>query len=302
MKRRPEECYDLIENMTAHHNDWDTTVQRGESCSSPTSSNAEIAAFKIEMSEMNKNFLKMFQNQQVNFVTLSCETCDGPHSYRECQATDGHTQNANDVVMKNMQTQMTSLTNSNIELKNMSGTFMKMNTNSTSASGPLLSNTIANPKGKLKEITTRSGVSYEGSPIPPPFSSLPKVVEQEPEVTKDTMQPSTKTIQPPVVQTQVLIDKAVVKPTMPYPSRVNKQKLREKDDKLALKFLKIFRKLHFELSFADALLNIPKFATMFKSLLNYKKNVRLGRNSGASINLMPLSIWGQHKPPPSVDH
>nr|GEV34436.1 hypothetical protein [Tanacetum cinerariifolium] len=26
MKRRPEECYDLIENMTAHHNDWDTSV------------------------------------------------------------------------------------------------------------------------------------------------------------------------------------------------------------------------------------------------------------------------------------
>nr|GEW79820.1 reverse transcriptase domain-containing protein [Tanacetum cinerariifolium] len=28
MKRRPEECYDLIKNMTAHHNDWDTSVQR----------------------------------------------------------------------------------------------------------------------------------------------------------------------------------------------------------------------------------------------------------------------------------
>nr|GEX92748.1 reverse transcriptase domain-containing protein [Tanacetum cinerariifolium] len=29
MKRRPEECYDLIENMTAHHNKWDTSAQRG---------------------------------------------------------------------------------------------------------------------------------------------------------------------------------------------------------------------------------------------------------------------------------
>nr|GEU79962.1 reverse transcriptase domain-containing protein [Tanacetum cinerariifolium] len=28
MKRRPKECYDLIENMTAHHNDWDTFAQR----------------------------------------------------------------------------------------------------------------------------------------------------------------------------------------------------------------------------------------------------------------------------------
>ncbi|GJV24905.1 reverse transcriptase domain-containing protein [Tanacetum coccineum] len=42
---------------------------------------------------------------------------------------------ANDAVMKNMQTQMTSLTNSNIELKNMFGQFMKMNTASTSGSG-----------------------------------------------------------------------------------------------------------------------------------------------------------------------
>nr|GFA29898.1 reverse transcriptase domain-containing protein [Tanacetum cinerariifolium] len=33
MKRRPEECYDLIENMTAHHNDWDTSVQRKYVCS-----------------------------------------------------------------------------------------------------------------------------------------------------------------------------------------------------------------------------------------------------------------------------
>ncbi|GJV78011.1 reverse transcriptase domain-containing protein [Tanacetum coccineum] len=55
MKRRPEKCYDLIENMTTHHNDWDTTVPRGESCSSLTSSNTEIAALKNEMSKMNKN-------------------------------------------------------------------------------------------------------------------------------------------------------------------------------------------------------------------------------------------------------
>nr|GEV16890.1 hypothetical protein [Tanacetum cinerariifolium] len=43
----------------------------------------------------------------------------------------------------------------------------------------------------LKEITTRSGVSYDGPPIPPPTSSLPKVMERVPEVTKDTIQPTT---------------------------------------------------------------------------------------------------------------
>nr|GEV02778.1 reverse transcriptase domain-containing protein [Tanacetum cinerariifolium] len=132
-----------------------------------------------------------------------------------------------------------------------------------------------------------------------------EVVEREPGVTKDTVQPSTENIQPLVVQTQVLIDEHAVKPTMPYPSRMNKQKLREKDDKLALKFLEIFRKLHFKLSITDALLHMPKFSLMFKSLLNNKEKLfnlattPVNENclavilKSASINLMPLSIWGK---------
>nr|GFB07994.1 reverse transcriptase domain-containing protein [Tanacetum cinerariifolium] len=49
-----------------------------------------------------------------------------------------------------------------------------------------------------------------------------------------------------------------------------KEKLREKDDILTAKFMEIFRDLHFELSFADALIHMPKFALMFKKLLNNK--------------------------------
>nr|GEZ29428.1 hypothetical protein [Tanacetum cinerariifolium] len=79
-----KECYDLIENMTAHHNDWDTSAQRYESSSSITSSNTKIAALKSELSEMNKNFSRMIQNQQVNSVTPSYETCGVPHSNHEC--------------------------------------------------------------------------------------------------------------------------------------------------------------------------------------------------------------------------
>ncbi|GKD86343.1 hypothetical protein Tco_1357497 [Tanacetum coccineum] len=105
--------------------------------------------------------------------------------------------------------------------------FMKMNTAFTLGSGSLPSNTVANLRGDLKAITTRSGISYYGPPIPPPSSSLPKVVEREPKVTKDTVQPSTENIQPPVVQIQDPIDEPVVapkpKPSIPYPSRANKQ-------------------------------------------------------------------------------
>nr|GEY10861.1 reverse transcriptase domain-containing protein [Tanacetum cinerariifolium] len=98
-----------------------------------------------------------------------------------------------------------------------------------------------------------------------------------PEVTKDTVQPSTENIQPLVAQSQIPIYEPVIapkpKPTIPYPSRVNKEKLHEKDDNIALKFVEIFRKLHFELSFADALLHMPMFALMFKSILNNKENL-----------------------------
>nr|GEX50348.1 reverse transcriptase domain-containing protein [Tanacetum cinerariifolium] len=64
-----------------------------------------------------------------------------------------------------------SMSNQSNELKNMMARFFQMNTASTSGSGPLPSNTIANPKGKLKAITTRSGLILDGPfvPMPPPF-------------------------------------------------------------------------------------------------------------------------------------
>nr|GEU80159.1 reverse transcriptase domain-containing protein [Tanacetum cinerariifolium] len=80
------------------------------------------------------------------------------------------------------------------ELRNLMASYLQKDTASTLGSGSLPSNTIANPRGDLKAITTRSGVSYDGPPIPPLTSSLPKEVERVPEVTKDTVQPSTKNI------------------------------------------------------------------------------------------------------------
>nr|GEV82013.1 reverse transcriptase domain-containing protein [Tanacetum cinerariifolium] len=245
IKRRPKECYDLIENMNAHHNDWDTSAQRGESSSSITSSSdPEIVARKAKMAEINKNLMKVLQiNHQVKAVTPICETCGGPHSYNDCPAiiwpnpkpyqasayqapsyqalvhqpslpqpqvmtTTEFTNymKANDAILKNMQTNITSLTNSNFEFKNMFGQFMKMNTASSSGSGTLPSNTITNPKEDLKGITTRSRTAYQGPTIPTTSSSLPQVVERETEVTKDTMPStnngSTKDVQPLIIQTK----------------------------------------------------------------------------------------------------
>nr|GEX83631.1 reverse transcriptase domain-containing protein [Tanacetum cinerariifolium] len=145
-----------------------------------------------------------------------------------------------------------------------------------------MKNSFVTPTAPIKAveeaITTRSGMSYKEPPIPPP------VVEQQEltEVTTDTELPSTEDIQPPLVQVQVQEDKPIekhsvvipkAKANLPYPSRLAKEKIREKDNILAAKFMKIFRDLHFEFSFADALVHMLKFAPMFKKLLNNKNKL-----------------------------
>nr|GEX50376.1 hypothetical protein [Tanacetum cinerariifolium] len=159
--------------------------------------------------------------------------------------------------------------------------------NKPSSSSSLSSNTIPNPKGEAMAITTISDIQ-------PPLVQVP---EEE-----------------PIEKPFVVIPKA--KANLPYPSRLAKEKIHEKDDILAAKFMEIFRVLHFELSFADALVHMPKFAPMFKNSFG-KITAKLGdpgrflilcdfsefdnclalTNLGASINLMPLSIWKKLKLP-----
>ncbi|GKE38433.1 reverse transcriptase domain-containing protein [Tanacetum coccineum] len=129
------------------------------------------------------------------------------------------------------------------------------------------------------------------------------------------------------------VPKTLPKPNIPYPSRLNDQKLHEKAKNQMEKFFQIFQDLHFDISFADALLLMLKFASTIKSLLTNKDKLfelakiplnencsamllkklpeKLGdpgkflipcdfsrmdvchalADLGASINLMPLSIW-----------
>nr|GEZ17522.1 reverse transcriptase domain-containing protein [Tanacetum cinerariifolium] len=157
--------------------------------------------------------------------------------------------------------------------------------NQASTLGTLPSNTITNPKGKMKEITTRSGVAYEGPSIPNKPSPK-KVVERETKETTDkeqtNFQGSTAHIQPPVVPIlKPDVPKTLPKPNIPYPSRLNDQKLREKATNQMEKFFQIFQDLHFDISFADALLLMPKRIDVCHALADL----------GTSINLMPLFIW-----------
>nr|GEU78230.1 reverse transcriptase domain-containing protein [Tanacetum cinerariifolium] len=326
MKKRPEEVYNLIENMTAHHNDWDTLAQRSELTNKPKQLLLAVKLVVVLIPTMIfqpplakprtyilREHIKVGNNQGRNqFFQRASHGQNPPPAYQasgyqalvhqpsipqpQVMTTTEFTNymKANDAILKNMQTNMTSLTNFNLELKNMFGQFMKMNTASSSGSRTLPCNTITISKEDLKGITTRSGTTYQGPTIPTTSSSLPKVIERETEVTKDTVPPtnngSTKDVQPLVVQieTSKPNSKSVVapvaepvaapvsapkpnqKPSIPYPSRLHDQKLRDKANDQKDKIFQILQDLNFNISFTDALILMPKFGPIIKTFLTNK--------------------------------
>ncbi|GJU16415.1 reverse transcriptase domain-containing protein [Tanacetum coccineum] len=187
-------------------------------------------------------------------------------------------------IQNTMKTQQTVLMNQQNAFQNnlqnmLSGFFQ----NQASTSGTLPSNTIPNPKCEMKAITTRSGVAYEGPSIPT-NPSPKKVVERETEETTDkeqtNFQGSTAHIQPPVNPIPIPepdVPKTLPKPNIPYPSRLNDQKFREKASNQMEKIFQIFQDLRFDISFADALLLMPRFAPTIKNLLMNKEGQLCGK-------------------------
>nr|GEY59813.1 reverse transcriptase domain-containing protein [Tanacetum cinerariifolium] len=136
-------------------------------------------------------------------------------------------------IQNTMETQQTVLTEQhNAFQNNLQNMLSGFSQNQSLTSGTLLSNTIPNPKGKMKAIATRSGVAYEGPSIPT-NPSPKKVVERETEETtnKDqtNFQGSTAHIQPSVTPIpEPDVSKTLPKPNIPYPLRLNDQKLHKK--------------------------------------------------------------------------
>ncbi|GJR89616.1 reverse transcriptase domain-containing protein [Tanacetum coccineum] len=199
----------------------------------------------------------------VKAVEETCVTCGGAHSWYNCPATDNNqasvcatTGTYNQVNPPNrvsnqmappgfapVQNNGQNRFNQNqVQGNNFRG-------NQASTLGTLPSNTIPNPKGEIKAITTRSGVAYEGPSIPT-NPSPKKVVERETEETTDkeqtNFQGSTAQIPPPVIPIYIPkpdvpktlpkttpipesdVSKSLPKPNIIYPSRRDDQKSRDK--------------------------------------------------------------------------
>nr|GEU46562.1 hypothetical protein [Tanacetum cinerariifolium] len=229
-----------------------------------------------------------------------------------------------------------------VSLKAMQNQIDMMNTVSTSGLGSLLGNTVANPKGELKAITTRSGLVTDGPTIPtPPKPITPEedeCVEEtytDPDLAEYTIKvppPPVQKPKPPIQRHFVLHTRDSPPPRVSYPSRMLKQKQQEKDDIQIQKFWNMFKQLHLNITLAEALVLMQKYQKMLKALLFNKEklqelaNTPLNENCyavilkklleklgdtgkflipcgfselkckaladlGASINLMPLSVW-----------
>ncbi|GJR85795.1 reverse transcriptase domain-containing protein [Tanacetum coccineum] len=181
--------------------------------------------------------------------------------------------------------QMQQLKTQNTQMANMMGQMQKAL--QERPQGVLLSNTIPNPWEDLKVITTRSGVTLAGPLVPPPPFSSSKEVKRDLESTTDqvltesttrvpslVVQPSPASELPPaLISSFVIPEQNPHQPPIPYPSRLNKEKLQDKSDIQIYSFLQMFKKLYFNIIFAEALAHMPKYAKIVKDLLTNKEKL-----------------------------
>ncbi|GJU29119.1 reverse transcriptase domain-containing protein [Tanacetum coccineum] len=117
---------------------------------------------------------------------------------------------------------------------------------------------------ETEETTDKEQTNFQGSTaqIPPPVIPISIL---EPDVPKTL--PKTTPIR------EYDIPKSLPKPKIPYPSRRDDQKSRDKASNQMEKIFQIFQDLHFDISFTDALLLMPRFAPTIKSFLMNKENL-----------------------------
>nr|GFC05419.1 reverse transcriptase domain-containing protein [Tanacetum cinerariifolium] len=138
--------------------------------------------FEKSLNEMKNSIVT--PTAPLKAVTEFCVTRGSNHSYNQCPLTRGGNDYPN-----------------------------RYNKPSTSSSSSLPSNTIPNPKGEAKAITTRSGISYKEPPIPPTGVNRQKPVE----VTKNTEPQNSDNVHPPTVQAEVQVDNPTDEPVVVIP-------------------------------------------------------------------------------------
>nr|GEV31348.1 DNA-directed DNA polymerase [Tanacetum cinerariifolium] len=251
---------------------------------------------KLNVSRVNTNSRDVVIISPAKAIEKTCVTCGGAHAYYECIATDSNQSSV--CAATGSYNQVSPPNRASHQIPPPGFAPVQNNPNRFNQNkGTLSSNTVPNPKGEMKAVTTRSGLAYEGLSIPT-NSPLEKVDEQNTEEILDkehsNSSESIAQVQPPVVPILILkpdVLRTQSKLTIMYPSRLNDQKLRENATNQMEKFFQIFHDLHFDISFADALLLMPKFSSTIKSLLaNKDKLFELAKGWRTNPTRMTLEL------------
>ncbi|GJW35619.1 reverse transcriptase domain-containing protein [Tanacetum coccineum] len=176
---------------------------------------------------------------------------------KQCQATDGYTQE--DVY-------------ATTGTYNVGGNSYQPQVLHERPQGALPSNIEPNPREQVNSITTRSGLTTAEPSILPPVPPTPRVEPVSPPKPKEYPKPNPH------------------QPKIPYPSRLNKTKILEKNDVQVSKFLKILKQLHFNISLMDALTQIPKFTKVLKDLLKDKEKLEELANTSMNVKCSAILL------------
>ncbi|GJT99902.1 reverse transcriptase domain-containing protein [Tanacetum coccineum] len=245
---------------------------------------SQVKASNVDSSEMAKltdavtqvcvvaTMMKQFQAPSLAFVKVieeSCVTCGGAHSYRQCPATDGNTFTGyNDNVQGYISA---AAMNNNYSAAAVNNTY---NQGYRPRGDPHFraSNQIGPPGfPSVQNNQNHFNQNQAGPTVPPPPPS-----------------PSAS-ISPAPISSPKILEPNPHQPPIPYPSRLNKEKLQGKDDIQIHSFLQMFKKIHFNISFSEALAHMPKFSKIAKDLLTNKEklleiaNTPVNKNCSAVI-------------------
>nr|GEV47454.1 hypothetical protein [Tanacetum cinerariifolium] len=162
LEKSPQDALTIIENKSKVRNSRSKPIASPvNACDINSSSeiaklthavNQQTSAVTTAMTAMLKQLQANSPPAQVKTVEEICVTCRGAHLYYQCLAAGGNTFP---------------------EFRdNIQGYVSAAVGNYNQGSGSLPGNTVANPKGELKAITTRSGLVTNGPTVPTPPKSV----------------------------------------------------------------------------------------------------------------------------------
>ena len=128
--------------------------------------------------------------------------------------------------------------------------------------GGLPSNTEKNPREEVNVVTLRNGKEFEEVEKEPT-----KMVDKGKKAVEETPKEDDIESSKPAPEVKAY------KPKVPFPARLQQHTL----DKQFAKFLEVFKKLHINIPFADALAQMPSYAKFLKEILGTKGNLRIMR-------------------------